>query len=246
MHTDLQIKHVGNLVVDPFWTLKMHHHDDRNELIIVMKGQERILTDSGKEIIVSSGDAVLFPKKLGHEEYNNTHNLLETIFLSFDGDLGSKFITTHDPSSRLRNLAQQIFRLNHIQKTPVEDLRQSYLMTIIGEFLLLNQNTDDNILVTQIRDYIHQNLANPIRVGDLAEIANMSKYYFIRKYKSLAQITPMNEVRNMRLREAKNLIISTHLPLKQIAGMTGFSDEYIFSKNFKNFFGNPPGSYKNR
>ena len=98
--------------------------------------------------------------------------------------------------------------------------------------------------VTEIRAYIHRNLASPIQVDKLAKFANMSKYHFIRKYKSLSGITPMEEVRRMRLQEARNLITATCLPLKQIAEMTGFNDEYVFSKNFKKFFGTPPGSYK--
>lgn len=244
MYQDLQIKHIGNLLAGPFWTLKMHSHEYANELIIVIRGQERILTDEEREIIIGPGDAVIFPKNRSHEEYNNTKNKLETIFFSFEGDVGNEFLVIHDLSSRLRSLAQESYRLNHIQNQLVEDLRQSYLKTILGEFFLLNQTGDKDILVTQIRDYIHRNLANPIRVDDLAKVAYMSKYYFIRKYKTVSGITPMEEVRNMRLDEAKNLIYATQIPLKQIAEMTGFNDEYIFSKNYKKFFGSPPGSYR--
>ena len=244
MNTNLQINYVGNLLVDPAWTMKMHHHDHWNELIIVIRGQERILTDNGKEVIIKPGDTMLFPQHRGHEEYNHTNNKLETIFLSFTGDLSSKFTVIHDHSARLRNQAQQLFRLNHIQSPLVDNLRQSYFMTIIGEFLLLKQNTNTALLITTTQDYIQRNLANSIQVDDLAKVAFMSKYHFIRKYKSLSGITPMEEVRQMRLNEAKNLITATNLPLKQIADMTGFSDEYIFSKNFKKFFGSPPRSYK--
>jgi len=244
MFKNLKIKHIGNLLVNPSWKLKMHSHEDTNELIIAIRGQERILTDDGQEIVISPGDAILFPKTRSHEEYNNTKNMLETIFLSFHGDVGNEFLVSHDPGSRLRFLAHEIYRLNHIQNPLIEDLRQSYLKTILGEFFLLNQTGDNDILVTKIKEYIHRNLAKTIRVEDLAKVAYMSKYYFIRKYKSLSGVTPMEEVRQMRLNEAKKLLYATQMPLKQIAEMTGFNDEYIFSKNFKRFFGSPPGSYR--
>ena len=246
MNRDLQIEYVTNLLHAPLWSMKMHRHEHQNELLVVTRGKERVLTDSGEEIIINTGDAILFPQGRGHEEYNHTKSKLKTLYLSFTGNFGSEFTVVHDHGSRLRNLTQQLFSLNHVQSPLVDDLRQSYFMTVIGEFLLLAQNTDTDILVTQIRDYIQQNLAKPIQVDVLAKIAFMSKYYFIRKHKSLSGITPMQEVRQMRLREARNLIASTHLPLKQIACMVGFSDEYIFSKNFKKLFGSTPGSYKKR
>jgi AraC-like DNA-binding protein/mannose-6-phosphate isomerase-like protein (cupin superfamily) len=244
MFKNVKIKHIGNLLVNPSWKLKMHSHKSANELIIVIRGQEKILTDDGQETVISPGDAILFPKTRNHEEYNNTKSMLETIFLSFLGNVGNEFLVSYDTDSRLRFLAQEVYRLNHIKNPLIENLRQSYLKTILGEFFLLNQTADNDVLVTKIKEYIHRNLANPIRVDDLAKVAYMSKYYFIRKYKLLCGITPMEEVRQMRLKEAKNLLYATNMPLKQISEMTGFNDEYIFSKNFKRFFGSPPGSYR--
>lgn len=247
MIPDITFLLIGSLRVESGWHLKMHSHRDFNELIIPIQGQEDVYTADGKEFIIHPGDAILFPRQCSHEEFNRQSTTLETIFISFAGDVGKEFIKVSDPTTKLRELAQYLLQLNLTEDADIEFLRQAYLTAIVGEFLFMARKTcTTDLFISKVRKFIYNNISDKISIESLAKHVNMSKFHFIRKYKSFTGITPMEEVRRIRLNEARNLITATELPLKVIAFTTGFSDEYIFSKNFKKVFGRPPGSYRQK
>ena len=49
-----------------------------------------------------------------------------------------------------------------------------------------------------------------------------------------------------RMTRARNLLLSTEYPLKTIAQATGFSNEFYFSRCFRDFYGMPPGEYRRK
>jgi AraC-like DNA-binding protein len=63
--------------------------------------------------------------------------------------------------------------------------------------------------------------------------------YKERRGRSL--ICYLNEIRVDR---AKSLLIHSKVPLKQVASMCGFKDEYYFSSVFRKVAGRPPGRYR--
>ena len=56
----------------------------------------------------------------------------------------------------------------------------------------------------------------------------------------------MDELRRMRLNEARLMILSTTLPLKAIAPAVGIGDEYQLSKLFRRQFGISPRALRTR
>ena len=80
----------------------------------------------------------------------------------------------------------------------------------------------------------------------LACQACVSKYHFLRTYKVLTGRTPMEDVRIIRANAARTLILSTALPLKDIAPRTGLGNEYAMSRIFRHYFNMPPGAWRRR
>jgi transcriptional regulator GlxA family with amidase domain len=83
-------------------------------------------------------------------------------------------------------------------------------------------------------------LAEPLSLDDIARHGRMSRFAFVRKFKRLGGRTPMEDLRLMRLNEARNMILSSGLPLKAIAAAVGIGDEYQLSKLFRRHFGMSP------
>jgi transcriptional regulator GlxA family with amidase domain len=81
-------------------------------------------------------------------------------------------------------------------------------------------------------------------LDDLARKAGMSKYHFVRLYKKLSGRTPMNDVRMIRVEAARDLIITTDLPLKTIATRVGLGNEYYLCRVFRQAFKVPPGYFR--
>jgi AraC family transcriptional regulator len=71
----------------------------------------------------------------------------------------------------------------------------------------------------------------------LAHVAGLSKFHFIRAYTAQAGLTPMADVRAIRLDAARHLILTTDLPLKVIAPQVGLASEFHLSRLFTAHFG---------
>ncbi len=88
------------------------------------------------------------------------------------------------------------------------------------------------------------NPGKPHNVQSLAEIAGMSRTAFAEQFKSLTGRTPIDFLREVRLRQAVRLLTATNLPIKTIAARVGFGSRSYFSKAFKQFSGVDPANYR--
>ncbi len=77
-----------------------------------------------------------------------------------------------------------------------------------------------------------------------SKIAGLSEKHLCRAFKKRYGRTLFQVKRDQALKSAERLLSSTRYPLKHIARMTGFSDEYHFSKAFKDRYGVPPGQFR--
>lgn len=77
----------------------------------------------------------------------------------------------------------------------------------------------------------------------LCTMANMGKSQFYAYYREFFDNTPKNELLQVRLEKAKNLLGNEALQVKQIAGMCGFTNLAHFTRYFKKNFGCPPSEY---
>jgi len=105
-------------------------------------------------------------------------------------------------------------------------------------------------IISQVRriqpviEYIHQHYHQPIKRDDLARIACLSTAQFHCLFKQGTGLTPMDFVRQARMRHAQKLLITTGDPAKSIAGQCGYADEFLFSKTFKRCCGFSPRQYR--
>jgi AraC family transcriptional regulator, activator of mtrCDE len=86
--------------------------------------------------------------------------------------------------------------------------------------------------------------AAPHTVASLAEQAGMSRSSFARAFTEAFELSPMEFVAKTRLHNAAEILRSTKLPIKVIAGMTGFSSRSHFSKAFRDAYGSDPTAFR--
>jgi len=56
----------------------------------------------------------------------------------------------------------------------------------------------------------------------------------------------MDDILEMRINKAKQLLVSTQLSMKQIASNCGIQNEYYFSRIFRNRVGVTPSKYRGK
>jgi transcriptional regulator GlxA family with amidase domain len=80
----------------------------------------------------------------------------------------------------------------------------------------------------------------PLDVPALAAAACLSPKHFSRKFKTALHLTPMEYLRNYRLRHAQDMLTSSDATVSQIAWKCGFADPAHFSRAFKQQYGVSP------
>lgn len=96
----------------------------------------------------------------------------------------------------------------------------------------------------QVGDYIEANLAADLSLESLARIAGMSQYHFARLFKRRFGVPPHAYVQSRRVERARQLIVSSDMPLKEVVGATGFCDQSHMTKSFKRAFDTTPAELR--
>ncbi|MER8975248.1 MULTISPECIES: AraC family transcriptional regulator [unclassified Mesorhizobium] len=90
--------------------------------------------------------------------------------------------------------------------------------------------------IAWIRSHPHQ----PVRVGDLAEIARMSSAAFYRHFKAATAMSPIQYQKQIRLLEARHLLITQPGNVARVAFAVGYESASQFSREYARQFGSPP------
>jgi AraC-like DNA-binding protein len=86
-----------------------------------------------------------------------------------------------------------------------------------------------------IKDHFHE----PIRVDALADLAGMSPATFHRHFKAATAMSPLQYQKNLRLQEARRLIVTSH-DAARTAFAVGYESPSQFSREYARLFGLPP------
>lgn len=99
--------------------------------------------------------------------------------------------------------------------------------------------------LSEIKQYMEEHFHEPLSIGQLAEMANISPKYFVDLFKKNFGQSAMKYLSELRINEAKRYLLSAgeQLRLRDIALKVGYSDEFYFSRKFKKEVGVSPSDY---
>ncbi|WP_201268212.1 AraC family transcriptional regulator [Pseudomonas aeruginosa] len=94
--------------------------------------------------------------------------------------------------------------------------------------------------IAKVVAWLKQNLAQPMRIDDLAERVHMSPSTFRQHFRTLTGVSPLQFHKQLRLQEARQLMLNRHLDAGQAAGLVGYESASQFSREYSRAFGAPP------
>ncbi|MBP6408116.1 MAG: AraC family transcriptional regulator [Fusobacteriaceae bacterium] len=95
-------------------------------------------------------------------------------------------------------------------------------------------------LVRDVIRKIMENFNQPIKVEELAEIANMSPASLHRYFKDVTTMSPIQFQKQVRLQEARRLLLSEPTDATDVAFRVGYESPSQFSREYSRLFGFPP------
>ncbi|MCE6992654.1 GlxA family transcriptional regulator [Dyadobacter sp. CY323] len=97
-----------------------------------------------------------------------------------------------------------------------------------------------------IQDYIENNYAEKLSILDLADIANVSRRSFERRFKTATNNTINEYVRRVRIEAAKRSFEASRKNVTEVMFDVGYTDTKAFRDVFKKVTGLTPVEYRNK
>ncbi len=165
------------------------------------------------------------------------------------GDGGS--VNAVDVSALDANLLDATLRLVRLLDTPREfrALSQLVIREIIYRLLTGAQGNRMRHLATfggqahrMVRavQSLRENFYKPLRIDSVARELGMSVSGFHSHFKSVTAMSPLQFQKQLRLQEARRLMLSEHLDAAEAGYKVGYDDASHFSREYKRHFGEPP------
>jgi AraC-like DNA-binding protein len=96
----------------------------------------------------------------------------------------------------------------------------------------------------EIADFLDNSFAEPMTLSEMAAMANLSRFHFIRAFRAAMGETPHQYLIGARLRAAADRLLDSAEPITQIAFGVGFNDISHFNATFREAFGTSPTAWR--
>ena len=96
----------------------------------------------------------------------------------------------------------------------------------------------------RVMDFVHGNLSTKLKIEDAARIVRISPSYLSRSFKATVGIAYSDFVVRARLDLAKRLLLTTDVPISEIALGCGLTDQSHLTRLVKRMVGLPPGAWR--
>lgn len=94
--------------------------------------------------------------------------------------------------------------------------------------------------------YIEKNISREIMIGDLAASVNLQTNYFTNLFTRNFGTSPVNYINLQRIKQAQHLLQTGNMQIKEISSACGFSNQFYFSKVFREITGLSPVKFRDR
>ena len=156
-----------------------------------------------------------------------------------------------DVSPMDANLLDAVVRLVRLLDTPVEGkvLAPLIIREIVFRLLVGGQGARlshllalgaDTHRISKAIGFLRENFDQLVRMDDIAHELGMSVSGFHHQFKSVTAMSPLQFQKQIRLQEARRLMLSEDLDAASAGFRVGYDDPAYFSRDYKRLFGAPP------
>ena len=232
--------------------------------VISGKGTLRIQTSKNyNEYHIHGGQAFLIvPNKLVHY-FADSSSPWEYMWIELDGlkakeYIGQAGLSTDKPiynavSEELRD--KMVYYLDHIVSNPdmpvPETMGYTYLFlnALIESSDLAHKipkNTIQEFYIQSTFSFIDEHYMENITVNDIAAALGLSRSYFSKLIKKMTLKSPQEYLLAYRINKSCELLRTTDLSIGEIALLVGYSNQFHFSRAFKNYMQQSPSEWKKK
>lgn len=127
-----------------------------------------------------------------------------------------------------------------------EQLEQSYRQRLMRlEPQKAEEQVPGDAFLAKLLDVMNRQMDNnTLTVDELVEEMSMGRTVFFNKLKSMTGLSPVEFIREMRIKRAAQLLEERRYNITEVTYMVGMNDSRYFAKCFKNTYGVTPSEYR--
>lgn len=216
---------------------------------------EAVYHFSDRDVIASEGD-VMYIAKGSNYTINITTERYYYIYVDFnfnfpEGSLGES--NSYPIKAGKSTMSSSFERLLSKWRFMPGGYYQDAMAELYKIYSNIIKNNSGKYVPTHLRAitdsvaiYMADNYSNPnLRIAQLAEFAGCSEVHLRRLFKRDLNTTPSNYLIQIRVNQAKSLLMNTDYTISKIAELVGVPDSFYFSRLFKSEVGCSPSWYRN-
>lgn len=224
----------------------------------VVKGKCILHSNESKHLIESGQAFAIYGNTTNYFE-NVDENSLHYFWISFNGAESEKILSYIGFSKK--NLVLEFIDQNEILNC-LKELLNTYnindkflflsnLYNVIYTFQTQNKESKQNVLnedsaFFEALEYMQENIDKNLKIKDLTNHLYMGRSYFSKLFKEKFNVSPYKYYLSLKIKKAEFLLKSTRYSILEISNMLGFTNSFIFSKAFKQFYGISPSAYRRK
>jgi AraC-like DNA-binding protein len=223
-------------------------------------GEELFRYDPGHYLIFTVDLPVVFQVKVASKErpyfglrLNLDSSLVASVMMESGIEIkkGGASVKAMGVSRTDAHMLDAVVRLVRLLDAPVERNVLAPLITreIVFRLLVGGQGARLNHLLTSGGDsrriskaveHLRENFNQPLKMEDIARELGMSVSGFHHHFKSVTAMSPLQFQKQIRLQEARRLMLGEDLDAASAGFRVGYEDPSYFSREYKKHFGAPP------
>jgi AraC-like DNA-binding protein len=223
-------------------------------------GEELFRYDPGHYLIFTVDLPVVFQVEEASKErpylgfrINLDSSLVASVMMESDIEIkkGDASVKAMDVSPMDANMLDTAVRLVRLLDAPVERkvLAPFIIREIVFRLLVGGQGSrlshllasgGDTRRISKAIGHLRENFDQPLRMDDIARELGMSVSGFHHHFKSVTAMSPLQFQKQIRLQEARRLMLGEDLDAASAGFRVGYEDPSYFSREYKKLFGAPP------
>jgi len=117
-------------------------------------------------------------------------------------------------------------------------------ISVVSNRIIVHRENSESPVIRRARDFIAENQAEDLSLGQVAKAVNTSTFHFCKMIKKATGLNFTEYVSRVRVEKARNLLLNPNLRISEIAYEVGFQSLTHFNRVFKKFTGLSPTDYR--
>src|SRR5436190_1898315 len=117
-------------------------------------------------------------------------------------------------------------------------------LSILSNQLVVRRAKDEPTNMARARQFIEDHQTEPLSLGRIAHVANISRHYFCKMFKKATGINFIDHLARVRVEKSKTLLLNPNSRISEVAFACGFQSMTNFNRAFKRIVRRSPTQFR--